>query len=212
VLSNHDVSRHASRYDDPVHGESRARLAALLLLALRGTPFVYYGEEIGMRSVEIPEERLQDPLARTLHPKLSRDPARTPMQWEPGAGAGFTSVEPWLPVGPDAKWRNVEAQRADPTSLLWLYRDLIDLRRRTAALRAGDYRTLPAPPEVLAFERRAPGSLARVALNFASEPRVVELGAGTVSDGLSTRAGRELPGVAGRVELAPCEGLALVLR
>jgi alpha-glucosidase len=212
VLSSHDVSRHASRYDEAEHGESRVRLAAMLLLALRGTPFVYYGEEIGMRSVEIPQERLQDPLARTLHPKVARDPARTPMQWEPGGGAGFTDAEPWLPLGPDADRRNVEAQRADRTSLLWLYRDLIELRRRTGALRAGDYRSLPAPSDVLAFERRSPGSLARVALNFASEPRVVELGAGAVSGGLSTRAERELPRSADRVELAPCEGIALVLR
>jgi glycosidase len=212
VLSNHDVPRHASRYDDPLLGEERARLAAMLLLSARGTPFLYYGEEIGMRNAVIPPDRLQDPLARTLHPKLSRDPERTPMQWEARPGAGFSSAAPWLPLAPDFERRNVEVQQRDRGSLLWLYRDLLALRRRTPALERGDWHVLPATDGVLAFAREAPGSRARVALNFTDEPRPLDLGGGRVADGLSTRAGTTLPAVAGKLELDAGEGLVLVLR
>jgi alpha-glucosidase len=211
VLSNHDVPRHASRYDDPTFGEARARVAAALLLTLRGTPFLYYGEEIGMRNVPIPPERLQDPLAHTLHPNLSRDPERTPMPWEPGPGAGFTTGEPWLPLGNDADVRNVAAQRADRASLLWLYRDLIALRRESPALSRGDLRLLDAPEDVLAFERRAGSERALVALNFAGEARDVVLPGGAVRGGLHTRAGAPLPADAARVTLGPCEGVVLRL-
>jgi alpha-glucosidase len=212
VLSNHDVPRHATRYDHAKLGEDRTRVAAMMLLTLRGTPFLYYGEEIGMRNVAIPDERLQDPIARTLHPRLSRDPERTPMQWADAPGAGFTSGEPWLPIGADAASRNVAAQRSDPASLLRLYRDLIALRRRTPALHAGDWRALDAPDDVLAFERRAGASRARVALNFSAEPRRIDLGEGSAAEILSTRVGRASPPRLASVELAPCEGLAVVLR
>ncbi len=211
VLSNHDVPRHATRYDDPAAGEARARVAAVLLLALRGTPFLYYGEEIGMRNAEIPVERMQDPLARTLHPKLSRDGERTPMQWRAGPGAGFTTGDPWLPLAPDADGRNVEAQRADRASLLWLYRDLCELRRRTPALARGSFRALPAPDDVFAWERRAGDSCARVAANFADEPREVDLGAGRVVEQLSTGTGRGTGAAGARVTLAPNEAVVRVL-
>ena len=211
VLSNHDNSRHASRFDDPEWGEDRARVAALMLLTLRGTPFLYYGEEIGMRDVPIPEESMQDPLAHNVHPKLGRDPERTPMQWEPGPGAGFGSAQPWLPVGADADVRNVLGQRADPASLLHLYRDLIALRRDTPALYAGSYRTLASPPEVLAYERVAPGSRAVVALNFGTEPRRVDLGSGAIVGGLCTRSGAALPQSVDDVALGPSEGVVLLL-
>jgi alpha-glucosidase len=210
VLSNHDVPRHATRYDDPMLGEERARVAAMLLLTLRGTPFLYYGEEIGMRNVEVPPERMQDPIGRTLHPKLSRDGERTPMQWSAGPGCGFTTGSPWLPFGPDAAARNVDAQRADPRSLLHLYRRLLALRRATPALHRGSYRALPSPAGVFAFERRAGASLARVALNLSSEPRAVELGEGPSQASLSTVPERGAK-AAGSVELAPAEGVVVVL-
>ncbi|NRA02928.1 MAG: DUF3459 domain-containing protein [Myxococcales bacterium] len=205
VLSNHDISRHASRY-----GAARTRVAALLLLTLRGTPFLYYGEEIGMADVSIPPDRLQDPLAWTLHPKLSRDPERTPMQWEPAPGGGFTTATPWLPLADDAPSRNVAAQRGDPGSLLCFYRDLIQLRKRTPALHRGSYRRLPAPDGVLAYERSAPGSLARVALNLTDEAREPDLGAGRVRESLGTSFGRSVDR-AGRLRLDPNEGLVLCL-
>jgi len=211
VLSNHDQPRHATRYDHPELGEARARLAAALLLTLRGTPFLYYGEEIGMRNVPVPVERLQDPLARTLHPNVARDGCRTPMPWEPGAGHGFTQGEPWLPFGSDADRRNVAAQREDEASLLHHYRRLIGLRRRTPALERGSFRALEAPDEVFAYERRADGSRALVALNFADAPRRVELPPGAVGEGLHTRPGAAAPARAGGLELGPAEGVVLVM-
>jgi alpha-glucosidase len=210
VLSNHDVPRHASRYDDATWGDARARVAALMLLTLRGTPFLYYGEEIGMRNVPIPDDRLQDPLAFTLHRNLTRDPERTPMQWEPGPGAGFTTGAPWLPIG-DADARNVAAQRRDPHSLLALYRDLIALRRTHPALHAGSFRRLASPADVFAYERAHEGERAIVALSFAAEPRALAFDDATVAAGLSTVPGRALPERTGRVELGPSEGLVLVL-
>ena len=211
VLSNHDAPRHASRYDDPVHGEARARVAALLLLTLRGTPFLYFGEEIGMRNGEVPPERFQDPLARTLHPKLSRDPERTPMHWTGRPGAGFTTGEPWLPIANDSSTRNVEAQREDPRSILNLYRELLAFRRATPALERGRWRRLESPSGVLAYERRDGDSRALVALNFTGEPQASGLPPARVLRGLSTRHGATLPGDAAKLELAPSEGAVLVV-
>jgi glycosidase len=211
VLSSHDAPRHASRYDHPTLGDARARLAAAMLLTLRGTPFLYQGEEIGMRNVPVPEDRLQDPLAFRLHPKLSRDPSRTPMPWEPGPGAGFTNGEPWLPIGADAALRNVAAQRNEPGSLLHLYRALLALRRRTPALHRGAYAARRAPKDVFAFERSEGGQRAVVALNFGDASALVSLGRGRVADGLHTRPGAALPERLGRVELGPCEGIVAVL-
>jgi alpha-glucosidase len=211
TLSNHDHPRHATRYDPSELGESRARLAAMLLLTLRGTPFLYYGEEIGMRNVPVPHDRLQDPIAHTLHPNASRDPERTPMQWSAGAGAGFSTAEPWLPIASDADVRNVEAQRKQRESLLWLYRDLIDLRRRTPALERGSWRLLDAPPDVLAFERSHGESRVRVALNLADEARTLDLGHEPVLESLRSERGRREPDVSSRLELGPAEGVVLVL-
>jgi alpha-glucosidase len=211
VLSNHDVPRHASRYDDPVHGEARARVAALMLLTLRGTPFLYYGEELGMRNGAVPRERMRDPLALTLHPSLSRDPERTPMHWSAGAGAGFSTGDPWLPLAADLATRNVEAQQADPASILCLYRDLLALRRATPALERGTWRALPAPDGVLAYERRHGESRALVALNFSGEPRTPGLPPARVRGGLMTRFGVALPQDAAKLELAPSAGAVLVV-
>ena len=173
VLSNHDFPRHRTRYGG---GEGAARAAAVLLLTLRGTPFLYQGEEIGMRNVPVPEDRLQDPLAFRLHPKLSRDPSRTPLPWEPGPGAGFTRGDPWLPIGADADRRNVAAQRSEPDSLLHLYRALLALRKRTPALHRGAFASRKAPKGVFAFERSEGGQRAVVALNFGDAPALVSLG------------------------------------
>jgi len=211
VLSNHDVPRHASRYDDPVRGEARARVAALLLLTLRGTPFLYYGEEIGMRNGEVPTEAMRDPLALTLHPSLSRDPERTPMHWNARPGAGFTSGTPWLPIARDAAQRNVEVQQAERGSLLWLYRDLLALRRATPALERGSWKRLEVGDGVLAYERRQGASRAFVALNFAGEPSAVGLPTAQVRGGLRTHRGATLPSDAARLELVADEGAVLVV-
>src|SRR5262249_1607508 len=118
VLSSHDAPRSRTRFDDPSWGAARARVAALMLLTLRGTPFLYYGEEIGMRDGFIPPEQLQDPVGKRF-PGLGRDPERTPMQWTGEPGAGFTTgSETWLPIGDDAPTVNVARQLRDPRSLL----------------------------------------------------------------------------------------------
>jgi alpha-glucosidase len=131
----------------------------LMLLTLRGTPFLYYGEEIGMTDGPIPPERIVD--------VDGRDPERTPMQWESGPGAGFTTGAPWLPIPPDAETVNVAAQRRDPASMLSFTRELLALRRRSAALRSGSYRTLgDRSRSVFAYVREADGERLLVALNL----------------------------------------------
>jgi len=212
VLSNHDVPRHASRYDDPKLGGARARVAAMMLLTLRGTPFLYYGEEIGMRNVAIAEDQMQDPLARTLHPRLCRDAERTPMRWETGApGCGFTTGVPWLPLGPQPPGTDVASQREDRTSLLWLYRDLLALRRASPALHRGSWRALHAPDGVLVYERRCHGEVMRVALNLSGEPKQLELGATRARSLLHTRPGAPPLADARTLELGPCEGVVLAI-
>ena len=124
VLGNHDQPRIASRV-----GLAQARVAAILLLTLRGTPTLYYGDEIGMRNGVIAPEEFQDPQGKNVG--ISRDPQRTPMQWSSAPGAGFTTGRPWLPLGIDYADQNVEQQRGDPTSMLSLYRRLIALRRQS---------------------------------------------------------------------------------
>jgi alpha-glucosidase len=177
AFGNHDRSRFISRHNADGLGPLRARAACLLLLGLRSSPFLYYGEEIGMEDVEIPEGRLQDP-AR-FHWE-GRDPERTPMQWDASPGRGFSIAEPWLPYGPSGI--NVAVQQADPHSLLSLYRRAIRVRKATEALSGGDWHELPEDPFVFSFVRRDEhGSGVLVAVNTDSRPRTVRLPApGTV--------------------------------
>jgi alpha-glucosidase len=161
TLSNHDRPRAASRY-----GPLRARVAALMLLTLRGTPFIYYGEEIGMTDVAVPPERVVD--------VDGRDGERTPMQWDATPSAGFTAGAPWLPVAADAERVNVAVQRRDPHSMLSFYRRLLALRRGSPALRSGSYRTIPSLAGVFAYLREADGERCAIALNFTDRPRRVD--------------------------------------
>ena len=187
VLGNHDQPRVASRV-----GPGQARAAAMLLLTLRGTPTLYYGDEIGMEDVPVPPERIVDP--------DGRDPERSPMRWTGEPGAGFSDAEPWLPLGDLAI--NVEAQDADPRSMLALHRALLELRRSREDLLRGAYATLTASG-VLAYRR---GEKTAVALNLSEEPRTVALtGEILLSTGLD-RAGER---VAGELALAPGEGAIL---
>ena len=168
VLGNHDQSRIATRI-----GAARARLAAVLLLAgLRGTPTLYYGEEIGMEDVDIPPDRVRDPWERNM-PGLGegRDPCRTPMRWEPGPGAGFCApeVEPWLPLGEVAPEGTVAGQDGAEGSMLELHRALLRLRRGHAALRIGDYEAIEARGGVLTIVRRDGGERVAVAINLGAE-------------------------------------------
>ena len=178
VLSNHDNSRHYSRYGRGVDAETaarRARAAALLLLTLRGTPYLYYGEEVGMRDVRLRYRELRDPYTRRYWPFLrGRDPARTPMQWDRSPHAGFTTGTPWLPVSPDFEHINVSREGEDRASLLSLYRKLIWLRKTTPALTLGTYwEVTGGPPTCLIYLRETGGELSErllIAINFSASP------------------------------------------
>ena len=165
VLGNHDRSRLASRI-----GPEQARVAAMLLLTLRGTPTIYQGEEIGMTDVPIPSEKIQDPWEKnTPGLGLGRDPVRTPMQWNRAAHAGFTTAEPWLPVADNFRTTNVAVQEEDPASLLALYRALITLRREYPALQIGGYLGRTATEQVLAYERRHEEQRIFIVLNLTGQ-------------------------------------------
>jgi alpha-glucosidase len=194
VIGNHDMTRVATRI-----GDAQARIAALMLLTLRGTPFIYYGDELGMRDVNIPPDQYQDPQGINLG--ISRDPERTPMQWSAAPFAGFSSVNPWLPVASDYQIINVEAEKDDPRSMLTLYKRLIDLRRRDAALALGDYEVLEAPEGVFAYTR---GGKYTIVLNFTHEPKSLALRGDIV---LSTHLDRE--GIVDSLELRSDEGVIM---
>jgi alpha-glucosidase len=213
TLSNHDQPRAVWRYrgrgpDAEAVTEGRARVAAAMLLTLRGTPFVYYGEELGMSCVRLPRSALRDPLGVSTWPlpALGRDPERTPMQWDGSVNAGFSSGKPWLPVNPDYASRNVDAQEKDPASLLSWYRALISLRKGSEALRSGKIRFLDLAPDVLAYERSFGEERIVAILNFASRKRRVSLGArSSVLLGSARDAGAPLSD--GGLELGPSEAL-----
>jgi alpha-glucosidase len=208
TLSNHDVSRPATRYDEGGNGQARARVAAMMLLTLRGTPFLYYGEELGMSDGHIPPDRVVD--------VDGRDPERTPMQWDSSPGAGFTSGEPWLPVAASAaRGVNVADQRDDPRSMLSLYRRLLWYRKGAPALRHGDYRSLDAPDGLWAYLREAGDERLLVALNFEGRQRGYTPADGIAAQGrleLSTDPDRQTGAVSLRpLELGPDEGVVVRL-
>lgn len=171
VLGNHDRPRSATK-----RGAAQARVAAMLLLTLRGTPTLYYGDELGMENGVIPPDRVRDP--RELREPglgLGRDPVRTPMPWDDSAQAGFTQGEPWLPLGDGWQTRNVAAERDDPNSMLTLHRALLNLRRSTPALATGKIRLIESEGDVLAYEREQDGDRIIVALNLGARPAPVDL-------------------------------------
>jgi alpha-glucosidase len=193
--SNHDFPRFPTRWCDG--DERRVRCALLLLLGLRGTPVLYYGDELGLRQTHVPAEDVLD--------IDDRDGARTPMHWSPQPGTGFTEpgVKPWLPFG-DFEGRNVEDQRRDPGSTLSLVRDLIALRRESEDLRRGEYATQPSSEGTWVWRR---GEAMVVALNMSDAEAVVEDVEGTVS--IATDRTRDGERVDGRLELAPWSGAIL---
>ncbi len=207
VLSNHDQPRIAARV-----GEAQARVAAMLLLTLRGTPTLYYGDELGIGKVNIPTDRIQDPWARQEpDTSFNRDAARTPMQWSAQPHAGFSVFEPWLPMTDDWQSRNVSQHREQPDSLLNLHRQLLQLRRAEPALRTGSYRTLMVTDQVLAFERVLGDQRLAILLNLTDRPAPI--------DPLpSYREGVPLLSTSGRVcappvdLLQPNEGLVVKMR
>ncbi len=155
VLSNHDVPRHRSRYTgwpaedvDATGTEERARAAAVLLLTLRGTPFLYQGEELGLLDAEVPPARVVDP--------GGRDGCRAPIPWTSDPSHGWPTpagTEPWLPFPPEADARNVDTMRAERSSILHLYRRVLTARRASAAIQVGDFTMLDSADEVIAYRR-----------------------------------------------------------
>ncbi|HZB79209.1 MAG TPA: alpha-amylase family glycosyl hydrolase [Actinomycetota bacterium] len=198
--SNHDAGRFPTRWCEG--DERRARAALVLLLGLRGTPLLYYGDEIGMPEVPVPKERLRDPVGLRTWPDPGRDPGRTPMQWSAGPTGEFTTGEPWLPVG-DAEACNLEEQVRDPGSVAHLCRDLIALRRDRPALRSGRYEPIRAPEGVWAWRR---GSDTAVAVNL-SDRRVEVPLPGRVL--LATDRDRDGHGATRSIPLAPWEAAVL---
>ncbi len=174
VLSNHDQSRASSRLCSGPDSEAKKRLLAALLLTQRGSPFLYYGEEIGMTDGRVRRWDLQDPLGKKYYPfHPGRDRARTPMQWNDKVFAGFSAGKPWLPVNPDYRERNVEAQLKDNTSLLHWYKDLIKLRGSEPALLAGSVEFIKEglPDKVLAYRRCFEGNAVLVVLNVSGQTK-----------------------------------------
>ena len=166
VLGNHDRPRVASRI-----GKDQARVAAMLLLTLRGTPTLYYGDEIGMHQVAIAPENVRDPFEKNVPGiGVGRDGCRTPMQWDATEHAGFSVAAPWLPLPEDYVHENVQNLGEDRTSILNLYRALIDLRKRTPALVSGAYLPIAAQGELLLYRRQDDEQSILIALNLGSEP------------------------------------------
>jgi alpha-glucosidase len=203
VLGNHDRARVASRI-----GTEAARVAAMLLLTLRGTPTLYYGDEIGMTDGVIPPARVQDPWEKRVPGfGFGRDPVRTPMAWTAEPHGGFSVADPWLPLH-DTRQCNVAAQQSDSGSMLMLTRALIALRRQEPALSIGAYGLIEARGDVLVYERHHRGRRLAVLLNFADSTVYTPLaGAGTRL--LSTHPGPASEHAGPLVRLRPREGIVL---
>ncbi|MGE3831311.1 MAG: alpha-amylase family glycosyl hydrolase [Parvibaculaceae bacterium] len=205
VLGNHDQPRIATRL-----GQAQARLAMVLLLTLRGTPTLYYGDELGHPSIDIPPDRIRDPFGINMPGGTQgRDPVRTPMPWDGSPNAGFTSGEPWLPLAPDAAELSVASEKKDPDSMLTLTRALIELRRAEPALSTGDWALIPVI-NVLAFTRKSAGRQFIIVLELESRAAEVDLGMNATGRvALSTHAGRKGQTIGRRFALRPDEALVI---
>ena len=192
VLSNHDNPRHRTRYGG---SEARARAAAVLLLTLRGTPFLYEGEELGLEDAVVPEDRVVDP--------GGRDGCRAPVPWTEAPPHGWEGAEPWLPFPPDAGARSRETLVRDETSIVHLYRQLLEVRRESDALRLGALRLLVTPAGVVGYERSHGDEVRTVFVNFTHDPQEVGA-AGTVVVSSTGGEGQPFTGV-----LAPDQALVL---
>jgi alpha-glucosidase len=176
VISNHDIVRPYTRYADGIHNDDIAKMMAALYLTQRGAPIMYYGEEIGMENNDPKNtDEVKDPIGRRGWPaEKGRDGERTPMQWNDGKNAGFTKGQPWLPVAPSYKTRNVEAETKDPNSILSFYRQLLALRHKEPALLDGDYIAVdPDNPNVFSYLRRYKDEAVLVVLNMSASDQKV---------------------------------------
>lgn len=207
VLGNHDRSRLATRL-----GQDRARLAAMLMFTLRGMPFVYYGEELGMEDVAIPENDCLDPWGKNVPGfNVGRDPERTPMQWDASPNAGFTSGKPWLPVSPDYKKRNVKVESGRPSSMLSFYKELIRHRTNSPALLSGTYKPLKSRNEnVFVFGRECGVESLLVAINFSGTEQISDIQvSGSLVCGTHGENSREEEINLAQLKLRPYEGLII---
>jgi len=220
VLSNHDIPRAYDRYGDGQHNEEIAKLLATMLLTLRGSPFLYYGEEIGMVTTEPRTiEEVQDPVGKRYWPaNKGRDGERTPMQWDGGPQAGFTTGLPWLRIPPSAAQTNVAKQAGEASSILNFYRRLITLRRRSPALLAGDYASIGNDPHIFVYRRRGPSQTMLIALNMSNESRSLQLDKSILNQStpsrvvFSNRPASEGQEVKESLRLAPFEALIVEAR
>jgi len=207
VLGNHDQPRVASRL-----GTEQARLAAMLLLTLRGTPTIYYGDEIGMRQAALRPDQVRDPFEKNVPGRgCGRDGCRTAMRWDGTKHAGFSSTEPWLPVSDPLREVNVAAQRGNASSMLELHRSLIELRRSQPALVLGNYRPIVAQSDLLLFLREWDDTQILVALNLGGEPVAVTFPSRSLAGRLllSSFADRSGEAVRDGLELRPNEGAVI---
>jgi alpha-glucosidase len=176
VLNNHDTRRYASRFGQ---GEDDARLKvmAAMLLTLRGTPFLYYGEEIGMRDIRVRRKDILDPIGKRYWPIYpGRDGCRAPMQWDASPQSGFSRAKPWLPLHPNFRERNVAAQSQDTHSLFNFYKALLSLRRNQPALISGDFVPMQSGASaVMSYAREYAGQSLLVLLNFSAAPQTAAL-------------------------------------
>ena len=178
LVGNHDMPRSYNRYGDGVHNDAIAKLMAALYLTLRGSPILYYGEEIGMQNNDPKnKEDVRDPQGKIGWPtEKGRDGERTPMQWTADVHGGFSKAKPWLPVPPSATTHNVATESADPASILNFYKRLLDLRRHEKALLEGEYIPLDENnPNVLSFLRRSNNEAVLVVLNMSATAQKVTL-------------------------------------
>lgn len=215
VIGSHDAPRIAARI-----GQAQARVAAMLLLTLRGTPTLYQGDEIGIGEVHIPPERVRDPQGlRQPGLGIGRDRSRTPMPWDDSDFAGFSTVDPWLPLNDDWRIRNLTAQDRDSGSILALYRSLLALRRCHDALAIGDVTIIDSSADVLTYMRRYAGERLLIALNLGNKSRPLTLPTDTcIAEVLASTLWPSTPGTSNLTPhlmngmIAPDEGLVLQLK
>jgi alpha-glucosidase len=207
AIGGHDKHRVASKI-----GQSQARILAMLLMTMKGTPIFFAGDELGMEQIHISADRVCDPFEKRVPGfGLNRDPERSPMRWDASRNGGFTTGAPWLPMGDDIEERNVERLQQDKRSLLWLYHRLIQLRRTEPALTAGDYVPRRSLNDVLTYKRTFDGVEILVGLNIQNEPRRFEWqGMGALL--LSTHLDRGQGQTAGPTLLRAGEGVVIKLQ
>jgi len=210
VLGNHDQPRIASRI-----GLEQSKIAVMMLLTFRGTPTIYYGDEIGMTDVPIPPDEVQDPQGLNMPGKnLSRDPSRTPMQWNSNNYGGFSNAKPWLRLSNSFKRVNVEAEKGNLHSHLSLHRRLISLRQKEPSLMVGDYKPVYSDQQSLAYIRQAPSEKAfLIVLNLSHRPCYIKVQHIPIKGKIVLATSMELEGISidENIHLAGDEGIIVEL-